>query len=263
MADALTMLDGGGAFIQNAPAKAAAFGATMGIVLVVVMVIAILGGFIYFLWWWNSFKFIVPIRELTSTDGRQIIFFDKAKRKNVNGSPFWKLRRRKALITPPPSEAIQVDSHGRLFAECLHNEKSGLDDGYKWIIPSAFTSLGDELSVKETQKFSFSTEEKSLLADRIRRANERKSRSLLDYIFSVVGMMFCIVIVFGLMIFWGSLNEAQAESAKAISNMAVSIGEVQKLQIEFQKELVEEYQVITGKNLTFNIPQDVPLVVET
>jgi flagellar basal body-associated protein FliL len=264
MADVINMLDGGTAAISNAPAKVAAFGHTLGIVMLVLFVVAILGLFVYFIWWWNSFKFTVAIRELMATDGHQKIVFDKAKRVMVAGSPFWRLRRRRTNISPPPSEAIHPDNRGFPFVECLHDEKSGLDDGYKWIIPGTFHSVqGEGISLKDAQKFSFSTEEKSLLADRIRRAEERKSRSLLDYIFSVVGMIFCVVIVFGIMIFYGEINKAQAETAKSISNMAVSLTDFQKLQIEFQRALNEEYMVITGKNISFNMAQNVPLVVES
>jgi hypothetical protein len=207
-----TLLTNTDALTQGISKATINFGSTLYLVLWIVLLLVIIGGFGFFLWWYNSFKHSVKIKERIS-EKQYFILNDKAKRKVTPEGEFWKLRRRKALIPAPPSEALSASGNGYYYAECVHNEKSGMDSGYDWII----TNIDGKLEIQQSQ------EERALLADRLRRVQERKSRSILDVIMQMSGMIFAVMIVFGLLAFYGeittSLEDVNREQQIAFKHM--------------------------------------------
>jgi len=114
---------------------AANMGNTLALTIIIILIVVIIGGLILFVMWRRSYKFTIKIREVLSSDGHFLIIEDKAKRKIKDGVEYWKLRRRRALLTAPPTEAICLKNDGSYYAECFHFERSGLDSGYMWITP--------------------------------------------------------------------------------------------------------------------------------
>lgn len=205
-------------------------GQAVWLVLAIVLSVAALGGAIWFVVWFTSFKHKVVIREITGRDGHYLMLEDRAKRRIRGGSEFWKLRRRRALVPAPPSEAIQVTHKGRYYAECAHHEKSGLDSGYTWITPSKDPLSGDYV-INQTQ------EERALLADRLRRAADRKSMRTIDAIMQFAGMFFVLVIVISILAFFGDISQNVNQASKETAVVLQRVQEVSKNQADFQEQL--------------------------
>jgi hypothetical protein len=217
-------------FIASAPGVAANIGSKTYLFLLIFLSVFILGGLVFLVLWWNSFRTTVKIKELISSDGHYLVCFDKAKRKLKNGAEFWKFRGRKCLVPAPPKDALQVTNKGRYFAECMHEEKSGTDAGYRWIIPSKTPESG-------AYSIGSSQEERALLSDRVRRAEERKSRSLLDVIMQFAGMAFVLMIVVALLAFYGEISKSQQAVASEMAAATRQQAEVTKQQAAFTEQL--------------------------
>jgi len=223
------------------------FGSTLYLVLWIALALVIVGGFGFFIWWWTSFKHTIKIKEKLGA-GKYLVIFDKAKIKKTPEGEFWKFRRRKTLIGAPPSEALEVSNRGFYYAECVHDVKSGLDAGYDWIINP---KLG-KFRIQQTQ------EERALLADRLRRAQDRKSKSVLDVIMQLSGLIMCIMIVVSLLAFYGeitkSLESANKEQQVAFQRMEKIVDK----QIIFQQVLNDLFGELSCEAPTsgFSVPLD-------
>jgi hypothetical protein len=229
MADITTVL-GDEELLSNIGSSAANIGQGAYQVVIIVLSIVILGTLLFYVWWLNSFKFKVKIKEVLSSDGHFIIIEDKAKRRQLGGAEFWKLRRRRAIITAPPREALQVTIDGKYYAECIHHEKSGLDAGYEWIVSNKDLVKGD-------YEISSSQEERAILADRVVRAIERKGRSLLDIVLQFAGMAFVLTIVIALLAFYGEIAGSVNDATIEVGKVAQYQQEMLKQQVEFQRQL--------------------------
>jgi len=223
------------------------FGSTLYLIIWIFLGLLIVGGVFFFVWWFNSFKHTVKIKEKLGS-GRYLTLHDKAKIKKTKEGEFWLFRRRRALIGAPPADALEITTRGAYYAECVHDNKSGLDAGYDWVITN---SVGTS-EVQQTQ------EERALLADRLRRAEARKSRSTLEVIMQLSGMIMCIMIVFGLLAFYGeitqSLEDANREQQAAFAKME---GIIDK-QIQFQDSLNNIFEQLDCSipSAGINIPLD-------
>ncbi len=250
MVDVMTTLDNPEQILGNLQQSASNIGQGIYVFFFIFLSIALLASLIIFVFWYKSFKFKIKIKEVISADGHFIIYEDFAKRKKISGAEFWKLRRRKAVISAPPREALQVTSRGVYYAECIHHEKSGLDAGYEWIISNPDLVRGD-------YKISSTQEERALLADRIRRAEERKGRSLLDVIMQFAGMTFVAIIIIALLAFYGEIAGSVNDAMTEVGIVAQHQQEMMKQQVEFQKQL---NTILKGLNCQVpSTPVDVPL----
>jgi hypothetical protein len=262
MADILTAMEGATSLEQQVTNTAASVGDTLLLTLTIGLIVLALGGLGFYLWWINSFKITIKIMEVitknTGDKGQFVVFHDKAKRKKQGGGEFWKLKRRRALVLAPPHECIQITGRGRYYAECLHWEKSGLDAGYKWISPNIKM---DDFQVKNDFKLTLSQEERTVLSDRIRRSEARKSKSVLDYIVQIAGMTLAIIIVVSLMAFYGEITKNVKETSAAVDNSIYQVGELMKQQSLFQQELTRTYHAISGEKIT-NLSTEIPLAAQ-
>ena len=230
---------------------AAGVGQTLYTVLIISLTGAVVLAIVGFVWWWTSFKYQVTIREITGRSGHYLIYNDRAKRKRKDGAEFWKLRRRKAIIPAPPSEAIQITARGRYYAECAHHEKSGVDAGYQWITSNNDDPASGDYKINQTQ------EERALLADRLRRANDRKSLRTLDVIMQFAGMFFVLVIVVTLLAFFGEISQNVTDAAKETEVVLQRFEKMQDQQIAFQEQL--NMLFLSMECELPSVDQDVPL----
>lgn len=230
MADIINLADNTDAIGRGLEQAASGVGSAIGDLLIWAAIIILLGVFLWFVLWWNSFRFRIKIKEVISSDGHFYIIEDRAKRKFKDGAEFWRLRRRRATIPAPPREALQIGWKGRYYAECAHHEKSGRDAGYNWIIPNKDPFSGD-YAVSQTQ------EERALLADRLRRANERKSRSTLDIIMHFAGMTFVLIFVISLMVFWGELTSSVTSAADEVQASLQRQQEITSAQADLMRQM--------------------------
>lgn len=68
----------------------------------------------------KDYKHKIRIKEVIS--GRKIIFDDKAKDVIIDGITFWKLMKKKDVISVPPPDAIEISSKGKKCVECYKTE---------------------------------------------------------------------------------------------------------------------------------------------
>lgn len=225
-------------------------GSTLYTVLWIFLAVLIVGLTIFFIFWFNSFKHTVKIKEKLGS-GRYLTLHDKAKIKKTKEGEFWKFRRRKALIGAPPAEALEITTKGHYYAECVHDNKSGLDAGYDWVT----NSLTGKSEVQQTQ------EERALLADRLRRAEARKSRSTLEVIMQLSGMILCVIVVVAVLVFSSEIYSSLQDVTNELQGAVQRVGELTDKQIEFQ-----EVQNSILKQLDCNVPSEglnIPLDQQT
>jgi len=262
MADALTLLEGGTSLTTRVGSTVTTVGDTLFLTLMIALIIIVLGGLAWFVWWTKSFKYIIKINEVvnrTSDEkGNYVVCHDRAKRVKKMGVEYWKLKRRRAFVAAPPSDALQITNRGRFYAECFHWEKSGIDSGYKWVTPNVDIS-GEEL--RESFTLSMLQEERALLSDRIRRANDRQSRSLWDYAFQIAGMTLVVIIVVSLLAFYGEITKNVKETSAAVDVTLVKASNILAEQVYFQQELTRTYQAVTGQKIA-NLSSTLPLMAQ-
>lgn len=215
--------------------------------LIIVLALLLIGGMIYFIIWFSSFKHSVKIKEYVN-DKKYLIIHDKAKRKKDNGAEFWYLRRRKALISAPPSDSLQITSRGNYYAECVHHEKSGYDSGYIWISPK---NPVDKDGKEVEYTINITQEERAILADRLRRASNRRTRSVLDVISQLGGMFFVLIILIVVLSFYGKITDETSSAIREIGVVADRISNIVEQQQSFQGELnaICELPSYTGDDL--------------
>lgn len=238
MVDIIDLAGDTGALTSGVQSASLNFGSGLFMILLIAVSASIIAFLLWFVLWRSSFKNIVKIKEIISSDGHFLVLQDMAKRKIIAGAEFWKLRRRKCIVPAPPSGALQVTARGRYFAECAHHEKSGLDSGYQWIIPDKEPTSG-------AYAISQSQEERALVADRLRRANDRKSMRTIDFIMQISGMIFAVIIVVSLLAFYGEIAQSVAEASKEVEGALQRAQNIQEAQNDFQKQLNDIFKTMS------------------
>jgi hypothetical protein len=181
------------------------FGAGIWDVVFILLWVAIMGGGLWFVIYWTSFKHTIIIRELTST--RKFIARDKAKikRNKADGVEYWYLRNRKVELVSPKPESIEITKKGRFYAECYHDLESGRDSGYSWI--------------KDDAKGNFITypaESKALVTSRIRRAAERRGKGLFEMIMTIAAISIPLIALIVVFSFWGDLTQQTVDASESL-----------------------------------------------
>lgn len=192
---------------EAAGASADALIIIFGILVLIGAVIGIVMVFKLF----KSYKHIVKVRIITND--RKYIFEDKAREVLQDGVPFWKLKKRKDLLTVPPPEATEITQKGKFFAECYYTE----EDGYKWIQDSG--------SVESNFK-AFTTAQRSLYVQRLKNAMLRKKKGIWDLLQQYVTPVILLVLVVLILIFWQDLYKPVQESQQANARISQQQAEI-------------------------------------
>lgn len=211
-------------------------GQNIFLTLMIVFWVLIVGGVIFFILWYSSFKIVVIIREVTNK--RRYVTSDKAKIKIVDGVEYYYLRKRRVYLNIPPPEAMEITVKGRFFCEVYHNGSAGKNTGYYWIKDDT----EDIKSVTNTNDAftPLKTERQAQLVNRLRRAEARRGKSLWEKVVPIVMSVSMIIIIAIPFIFYGELTEANKlamEETKYITNA----------QAKMTEELAKMTDVLTGK----------------
>lgn len=185
---------------------AASAGSSLNTYLLVGLWVLIIAGGLWFVVYWTSFKHTVLIREVTAT--RKFIIRDKARIKydKKEGAEYWELRARKAKLISPRPESIEITKKGRFYAECYHDIESGREAGYAWIEDKGQGNF-----------ISYPAEHRALLNARIRRAAERRGKSVFEMVATIAAIgipLIALILVFS---FWGDLTEQTTKSSERLS----------------------------------------------
>lgn len=176
-----------------------------------------------FYYYKSTFKYKVVLRELTG-NGSMLINYDIAKSvidKDSN-TETWKLWHEKVILTPPPSDAIEIDMKGRKFAELY---KKG-DYDFVWIVDNHTTASLELEMLKEAKKNGISSSNawrpvsassKFAWLNQTKKAQEMKGKGWMDILTQAMPyIMIMIVLVVGYLM-WDSQNEANIETTKIMS----------------------------------------------
>lgn len=200
--------------------------------------------FIAFIMYKRTFKYKVVLRELTG-NGAMLINYDIAKSiiDPESNTETWKLWNEKVTLTPPPSDAIEIDNKGRKFAELY---KKG-DYDFVWIVDNHTTASLEKEMMENAKKSGISSEKawkpvsassKFAWLNQTKKAQEMKGTSLLDMLTKAMPfvMLFIVLIVGYLM--WDSMNQANVK-------MTVTLGDT----LLKQQQSLDAQTVITQQLL--------------
>lgn len=190
-------------------------------VVMTILALAIFVGIALIIWFILQFKHRIIIKVMTRQGS--FIVQDKAREVNENGVTFWKLLKRKHLLSPPPVKAVHMTKKGKFAAECYYSEETG----YSWALDNiseddfkqkltveepVLNERGEQQLTKEgklvTRKVvkdafqPFTAQERALQAARITRAMARKRKNLLETIAQLATPIALIMLILGVIIFW-------------------------------------------------------------
>ena len=253
-------------------------GSNMWLWIIGLFVLALLGLIFYMIYNYKKHNMRIKVTEILG-DGNFFITSDRGKQTSKDGADGIHLYKRSTMLTPPPSSALSITKNGLLYAELIHFVRAGKKYGYKWVIDTSKKHFSEndfkknpdsnewsvETSKYDQDKLILSAEERATMADRERRAWDRKRKGLAQYI-PLIGMALFAIVLILLFAMWGKITEP---SIKAIEQAAL-ITEAQKvMQIEQTKtqELINSalsvlYNVSASElgvsqNINSNVPLDV------
>lgn len=183
----------------------------LGIVLVIFVV--------YYL----SFRHKIRVRLLTSQGS--VPYDDKAREVLVDGVRFWKLMKRKDVIPVPPKEGLSIlgrDILGKpkYYAEVYWSEEDGyvniLDNITKENLRENIYGLDEHGEVKPIAGDAFkpfTPQQRSLLVQQIRKAQDRKKKGLLDYITQLAVPLALVALFMMVLLFWEDIAKPGREMA--------------------------------------------------
>lgn len=193
---------------------------TYMLILLGIIALAMLGFVLYK----RTFKYKVILRELTG-NGSMLINYDMAKSvidKDSN-TETWKLWYEKVTLTPPPSDAIEIDNRGRKFAELY---KKG-DYDFVWVVDNHTSASIEELMKKDAKTKGIKSEEawkcvsassKFAWLNQTKKAQEMKGKGIWDMIVQVAPFaMLGLILVVGYLM-WDSQNEANVKTTKMLTD---------------------------------------------
>lgn len=189
-----------------------------------------------FAWWFVQHRHKVRIRILTSNG--HVPYDDKAREVLVDNAPFWKLRKRKDMFPAPPRETIE--SLGRDFLgkpKYYHETYWSEEHGY---IPIQDTASRENIlsiaqaeggKAKDTFK-PLTPTQRALFTSQLRKASNRKTKSLLDTITQFATPMILVMLFLMVLLFWEDL-------AKPAKDMASSAKSMQDANLEYARQNAE------------------------
>lgn len=198
-----------------------------GIIYLAIIVVVIL--VFYFMYVSSTYKIKFRLRKVL--DGRNQVFDDRAKRKVVDGVAFYHLLKEKRYAPIPPEEAIDIDATGALVVEAFMTS-----DG-------KFQYIKDNAVIGNLQPLN--TEQRQVLINQIRKAEERKGKKWQDFVIPITGIMALVIIVVSLLIFYENIAVPVLEQAKTIEG----IENIRLEQLKILKEIKEDVKIIGGEKL--------------
>jgi len=181
----------------------------------------------------------VKIRVLTSDGSPIYVIEENAKTVKENGVNYWKLRKKKDLLTVPPSDATELTKKGKFYAECYWSEK----EGYQWIKDNPIKGSGFD---------AFPTTEKALLVQRIVNAHSRKKKGILEVLQQLVAPIVLILLFVLVLVFWEDIAEPTIKVLEQSARITESQSVITQQQARITAVLVGQAEAGT-LNLEQNI----------
>lgn len=182
----------------------------------------------------------VRIKEMAQ--GRKTILHFRARDfTDKDGVTWWKLfnegNPERKYIPVPPSSAIELTNRGKKCVDCYRTETGE-------IVFIKDTTDGDKFADLQP----FTTKQRLILINNVRKAQERRGHSWKEYIPTIAGLGACVIIVLALMVFWGDIAKPVLE-AKALDQTNL---EIQRENLNIMKEIKQSIQKIEAEQLLMN-----------
>ena len=176
--------------------------------IVLAIVIILIGAII---WYVMSFKYKVRVREIVR--GRMLVKDDVAKafKNKKNGTVWWKLLKYKRVVPEPPTDCVDITNKGKKVTEYF---RTG-DDQF---IP---ISVKFDYEAFKGQGFKpYDTNQRSMLVQEHREAEDYKKKSLGDKLMAIFPFIAVIMILIVFMLFFGEVVAPTKELAQSNQAMA-------------------------------------------
>ena len=194
-------------------------------------------------WWYLSYRHKVRIRMLTGSN--PVPFDDKAREIKVDGVTYWKLLKRKDVIAVPDSQSLEglgkdIMGKPKFYAEMYWSEEHGYIPIVDDVNESNFL---DRIVVKDGKKLAkgtfkpFTTQQRTLLVTQLRKAQDRRKKSLLDQVMQVAVPMMLVFLFIMVLVFWEDIAKPAKDMAEMNQNM-----------MSQQRSLLEQSQEISNQN---------------
>lgn len=200
----------------------------------------------------RKYRHIVVIRYLSK--GRKIIRRTRARDyKDADGVPYWRLLAGRINAPVPPSEAIEITSKGRRWAECYLTEHSEV----VWILDEGMTGKQQPKKVKDQETgmefqvagtfWPITTNHRIMGTNQVVKAARRKSRSKWEMAQPIVVITTLLIIITLMLVFWKSLAEPfleMGDKVKSVQDQAAKITDKQLEIYQGQQRIMEDQEAI-------------------
>lgn len=222
----------------------------------IIGLLIMVGGIIWFVWWWFSHNRLLIINFVTK-DGVKLLVTDMAKKTHFKGAEYWKLRRLKKMWLAPPGDCIRITNKGKFSAECTYHEA---DDHPIWVklVDSEITNR-DGIRVNDHQAY-FSPEDRSLLVEQLEEAENRKKK-LLDWIMQMTAPAMILMFFVLVLVFWGNIWEPMQQSQIQMATISAEQAKISEqntrlflvLAGKLEKNELTLKQVVPADSQLFNV----------
>jgi hypothetical protein len=191
--------------------------------IILLLAIAFFMGIVFFIWWYNSFKIRVRIKEVINNSNR--IIDTKCKEWYDDKQVLWWVRRdsqkrEKKYIPIPPELCVDSDYKGIIHASFFYKDGkyTPIDGRYK----------GEGLDLQKDQPLT--TTQRTLLVNNVRSAEQRRGKSLLEQLPTLVSIGALVLIVICLLVFYGNIAQPVIEARQlSVDNQRINLEVVQEL----------------------------------
>ena len=212
----------------------------------------------------KEYKHKVRIKEVIN--GRKIIFDDKAKEVIEDGIVFWKLMKRKSVISVPPPEAIEISNKGKKCVECYKTETGeyifSKDIADIKDIPKKILEINNdeerEKQILEWRKDNriidsfqpLTTKQRLILINQLKKAEAKRKKDWNDMIPTIVSIGALLILVVSLMIFYADMAKPLLDMAgQQNTNEQIKLQQLEVInQIKNDIQVIRDDQVGGAKN---------------
>ena len=192
------------------------------------------------------FKYDKKVVIRKKINGKNKIFYDKARLVEEDGVMWWKLLKRKKKIPVPPHSAVEIDRKGKDFCEFYELETG------------EFIPMIDDNSEINSVK-PFTSNQRQLLQGQFKKAHLEKGFRLNEHIGAMTFVAALVIIIISLMVFYGDMAKPLLEQGKSMNKMMDKQIEMQK-QLNVMVENIADLQSeVIESNYVVNQPRNVSI----
>lgn len=215
--------------------------------------ILILAALAFFLYDYQRKNIKFRIRQVTGSGSCKIIDTRAFEKKDADGNLVWKLVHKGYELPVPPEDAVHLDMKGKKVVEAYLFGTGQFvytaDRPKTRIIPQDIFNITDKVRRSELMREwiaehqvsyplePFTTNQRSILINQIHKAQTRKRFKWQDHIPTMVSVTAMVMIVFGLMIFWGDIAKPALESKEMSREIVGMMKQIQETNLQIKNDV--------------------------